>query len=244
MLQTANDMVCLAHAAYEDPSVVGPLAKSWGYESCDFYDCKGTQAYVMMKESRTVIAFRGTEVDRLEDWATDLRRLKVDHPFGKVHKGFAHALSNVWRDISPLIEGRSQPFYITGHSLGGALATLAAAETIANGWPLAGLYTFGQPRVGNNLFARTFDKHCKVAFRFVNNNDIVPRVPWFGYRHIGEMIYLTSTGALVQNPSSWRLIKDRLRGRWQRVIADGFKDHSIVTYEQILRTNLLERSNA
>jgi len=105
-------------------------------------------------------------------------------------KGVSDALfdileENNWRDI---------PVFMTGHSLGGALASLAACPR-----PPAMLYTFGCPRVADSLLARVLDRRKVPVFRVVNSTDIVPRVPsviW-GFRHFGEMVYLTGKGNCV-----------------------------------------------
>jgi hypothetical protein len=90
--------------------------------------------------------------------------------------------------------------FITGHSLGGALAILCALEFCRELLPVSGVYTFGQPRVGNAAFANLFDATftpggCNlkdITFRMVNQNDIVPRTPgWLlGYRHCGNEVFL------------------------------------------------------
>ena len=244
-IHLAYEMAVLSHAAYEPPLYVAKQATAWGYNSCDFFDCNGTQAYVMIGTNKTVVAFRGTEPDKLQDWATDIQRSKINHPFGKVHRGFDAALAQVWGDIANRLLGKDvTSFYLTGHSLGGALATEAAAQVATGSANLnlaKGLYTFGSPRVGDRRFARTFDKMFPSAYRFVHNNDIVARVPWFGYRHIGELIYLTAGGRIVHNPSTWQLTRDRLRGRLMggHWVTDGFRDHSMAAnYLRILATNL------
>ncbi len=92
--------------------------------------------------------------------------------------------------------------FITGHSLGGALATLYGAMLFYNAEheitdKLAAIYTFGQPRVGDKEFAKYGETHLKDHyFRVVYCNDIVPRVPFdneiFEYKHIGECSYYDS----------------------------------------------------
>lgn len=243
-LQLAYELATISHAAYKPPVYVIKQAIAWGYDSCEFFDCNGTQAYVMIGTDKTVVTFRGTEPDKVQDWVTDIRRSKVKHPFGKVHSGFDAALMNVWDAITERLESNTAPLYITGHSLGGALATLAVAELIVYADKLdllKGLYTFGQPRVGDRKFAQTFNRHFNSTYRFVHNNDVVARVPWFGYSHIGGMTYLTADGEIVRNPSAWRLTCDRLYGRWLegRWVTDGLRDHNMMkNYLRILGNQL------
>jgi triacylglycerol lipase len=93
------------------------------------------------------------------------------------------------------------------------------------------LYTYGSPRVGWPGFVNTLGvKH----HRWVNNNDIVTTVPPFllGYKHDGERHYLNAFGN-VRKPTTWQLVKDRLRGLWmgiKRGQIDSFSDHSMVNY--------------
>ena len=102
---------------------------------------------------------------------------------GLVHTGFYEALSSVWDQLMMRLEehgARRKSLWITGHSLGGALGTLVAAtfglQLVNMGFN--GVYTFGQPRIGNVEFAKNFNHRLGAkAFRFVNKNDIVTRIP-------------------------------------------------------------------
>ena len=138
-----------------------------------------------------VVSFRGTENE--QDWKTNLRYslTPVDSPqaggsewAGKVHQGFLAAFRSVRDQVDrylPWAEGL--PIFITGHSLGGALATLGAAYL--SGWGLAACYTFGAPRVGDMGFSRSLRT---PIYRVVNPGDPVPLVPgrWRGYRDLGD----------------------------------------------------------
>jgi len=234
----AYELACLSHLSYRSPNVVSATASLWGYELCEFFDCKGTQAYVMMSKDRTVVAFRGTESNKLEDWVTDFRRWKqpvtTSPTFGRIHSGFEIAFTDIWSPVLASFFVSSRPVYLTGHSLGGALATRAVVEILTNGGSVNGMYTFGQPRVGNRKFAREFDKRFKHAYRFVHNNDIVARLPWLNYWHIGRLVYLTSTGEILEDSSYWNFSYDRFLGRWKRWAADGIRDHNMTEYKNIL----------
>lgn len=242
-LRFAYHLACLADLAYKSPETVYPTAEQLGYYFCEFFDCKGTQAYAMMGQDRTIVAFRGTEPNRLEDWITDFRRWKQpvarSQDFGLIHAGFDSAFNDVWSTgLGTFVTSSRCPVFLTGHSLGGALATRAVIEALLNGWSVAGLYTYGQPRVGNRKFARQFNQQFKNAYRFVHNNDVVSRVPWVGYWHIGQLVYLTAVGEIVPNPSQWQIVRDRINGRWRRWIADGIRDHNMSDYKTILAANL------
>jgi hypothetical protein len=119
-----------------------------------------------------------------------------------VHKGFYHSYLTIARQInlaakSLLANCQNCHIYITGHSLGGAIATLAAADLYSL-TPDLTLYTFGSPRVGDLQFATYFDKIVPDTYRIVHNQDLVPHIPqrFLGFRHVSrEIWYYTSTGA-------------------------------------------------
>jgi len=86
--------------------------------------------------------------------------------------------------------------YVTGHSLGAAIATLAAAD-LYQLTPDISLYTYGSPRVGDETFAKYFDKIVPDSFRVVAHQDFVPKVPqrFLGFRHVSrEIWYPEATG--------------------------------------------------
>ena len=80
---------------------------------------------------------------------------------GKVHLGIATALDFVWDSFKDRISA-DRPLFITGHSLGGGLATLAAAR-LSQGRDVHGVYTFGSPRVGDSEFAQQFQTEAPAA---------------------------------------------------------------------------------
>jgi hypothetical protein len=112
---------------------------------------------------------------------------------GRVHKGFRQAYESVEADIEKSVAKlEGIPLYITGHSLGAALATLATQRLEQNHAIrdlIAACYTFGSPRVGNTEFDREFKS---VVYRVVNTTDIVTVIPLLlmGYIHIGDIRFL------------------------------------------------------
>jgi hypothetical protein len=152
-----------------------------------------------------------------------------------------------------------KPLFITGHSLGGGLATIAAYRLMKMGLNVTGLYTFGSPRVGNGAFVRSFLKlaHRRTdggIYRFVNHNDAVARVPpplgLFGvddnvvtgggdgkWEHASTMLYLTGDDAATQElwpgadvPS---VLGDLPLENWQEWGADHNPRHYPLKLEQL-----------
>jgi len=189
-----------------------------------------------------VAAFRGT--DEIADWLDNLNVLSQPSSLGNIHTGFYKALMDIWPQMKSCIRsfrrtlddhpGRS--LWLTGHSLGGALATLAAATLIEADETFYGAYTFGSPRVGDRVFARNFNVEAKnKVFRFQNNNDLVSRIPtrMMGYSHLGSFVYISEDGQLNTDIGLWYRFIDTIKG----VIADiGEKgldtitDHNIQEY--------------
>jgi triacylglycerol lipase len=158
-----------------------------------------TRVVVCQNERELVVAFRGTA--DLRNWLTDLdARFRGD--FGcRVHAGFSAALDGVQGRLLAAIAGTTKRIWITGHSLGGALAMLWAWR-IANlkfqiSKSLAGVYTFGQPRVGDAGFRDCYDGLLKErTFRVVDGEDFITRIPWLlgAYRHCGTEVFYDSLG--------------------------------------------------
>lgn len=141
---------------------------------------------------------------------------------GKVHAGFYSALRKVWGVALPngeilpkrLVNRGSKTIWMTGHSLGGALAVLCAAQALfVSRIPVQGVYTFGQPRVGTKEFAAAVNERLGSGiFRFVNDRDIVPRVPLFsmGFCHYGCQRFFDNAGESRHSDSAVETLKDAL----------------------------------
>ena len=238
----------LAYGKVRADDVRGTLG-SWGFPNARFFsDRAGTQGFVAGNSELVLVSFRGTEPGELKDWMTDLQIRRVPGKGGgHVHRGFKAALEAVASDMAAAVRrlrDRGQPVFVTGHSLGAALATLAVAASETEGIEIAGLYTFGSPRVGNKVFAKRFTaKHGRRAFRVVNNNDTVTRVPprSAGYKHVGTVEYLDAAGRLHTGTGPWKLFLRRMQGQVQGRIddflkpgTDGLKDHGIRRYVEIM----------
>jgi predicted lipase len=152
-----------------------------------------------------VVVFRGTRT--LDGWIRDLRFAKPDLEFGmapegaKVHLGFYEA----WMFLKPIMEpsflelAQEYPgskVLISGHSLGGAISTLAAVDLYSSHFNLKlgkwTVYTIGQPRVGNEIFSKWTNSFPFEYYRLVYENDLVPHLPpaFFGFVHINTEIWI------------------------------------------------------
>jgi triacylglycerol lipase len=171
----------------------------WGFDAVHWIEDKGsdTQAVVATRNDHAVVAFRGTE--SATDFLTDLSFRKI--PFqagpagsptvGKAHRGFAQALNAVWSPVLAALSGvgPKQPIFVCGHSLGAALAKLAALRLVSHGMNVAGVYVYGAPRVGDAEFRDAYNSVLKAqTFLHINHDDVVPTVPprWVGFDHVAQ----------------------------------------------------------
>lgn len=237
--------------AYAGAGKVLEALNQWGFAAAEFLDQGGTQGFIASNDKMLLIAFRGTEAEQLQDILTDINLALTQGPVGKVHTGFARALERIWPEFenqfSRLYQG--QPVWLTGHSLGAALATLTTARlALGSGEKvrIQGLYTYGSPRIGDDVFAQEFNRICLgLTFRFRNHNDVVTRVPLPGvfqlrYRHVGKLCYFDANGYLRFKMTSWEQLWDRLGGRIKdlgKLGTDGMKDHAIDAYLEKLKRN-------
>ncbi|MEZ6124719.1 MAG: trypsin-like peptidase domain-containing protein [Planctomycetaceae bacterium] len=177
-----------SHIVYFDEPVIKEACDSWGLEQCHFVSHDDTECFVAGDGSLAIVAFRGTE-KKIADWLTDLNSIGTTQSYGRVHRGFWGAFQGVAQKLEEKISDLGSPtLVLTGHSLGGALSVIAAAEWIEK-YNVQSVYTFGQPAVGRGHFPdfmrENFDHRF---FRFVNDDDIVPKVPPF-YRHTGQLFH-------------------------------------------------------
>ncbi len=211
-----------------------------GFTSVCGFDARSSQACVVVHREFVVAVFRGT--DEAADWLDNLNVVRVPGPFGEVHAGFHGALMDVWPDMRRAIrnvrnaDSVRRPLWLTGHSLGGALATLAASRLVDDDEPFFGVYTYGAPRCGDKEFARVYRIEAgSRTYRFQNNNDVVSRVPArvMGYRHVGKLVYITEEGQLVTDIGRWYRFLDQVAGVVDDVGSrglDSIKDHRAKKY--------------
>lgn len=141
------------------------------------FDKGGTQAILVSFDKFIVLAFRGTETTDVKDIKADARaKATACETGGRIHTGFKEAFDLVRHDIEKSLNSekcKGRPLFVTGHSLGGALATVAAKKIDHQGG-LAACYTFGAPRVGDENWVGTIKT---PIYRVVNAADCVTMMP-------------------------------------------------------------------
>jgi triacylglycerol lipase len=217
--------------AYSDPAVIERAFSSLrSTMRIHHVAADSTQGYIAADDRKVIVAFRGTQVPKprpgsltdlfdprwIPDWITDVKTDVVDEAGGRVHRGFRDALARVWSTVESHLdrlagEVPDRSFWFTGHSLGAALATLAANRLSAKRPDRrVALYTFGSPRVGDREFRRNFT--VSQAFRFVHRHDLVPTVPHIAchvstgslgsFAHVGQRVNVTSNGIELAEQTS------------------------------------------
>lgn len=233
------------------------------FELVRFFNCDGTQAFLAKRESdkMAILAFRGTQKEDPQDIVTDLKaNFYRDAKGAMIHDGFHRAFKCVENEIKSACEVlKEYALYVTGHSLGGALALIATKAL--NSDNLAACYTFGSPKVGNE----EFDDDIKPPiYRVVNAYDVVPfspptyifellyLLPWqkvrdfakrfLGYDHHGDMRYLTPCKDNFEDLKTIQNYNEffRLAGMWAHR-KESVKQHAIDAYCEKLAKWALKR---
>ena len=234
--------------AYLDVAECNLAAGKIGFTDGKFFDCDGSQAYWFQNKHDSVVAFRGTETDDWNDIKADANALTaIAETVGKVHRGFKTEVDEIWPYIEQALEQNSLPIWFCGHSLGGAMATICSGRCVLSYLKMEpeALFTYGSPRVG----CRRYVNYVKLNhYRWVNNNDIVTRVPpiMLGYRHSGNEMYLDHLGRL-KKLRSWMRVRDRLKGAWAGLLRreiDYLSDHSIKDYIDALHLLVRKERNS
>lgn len=219
----------LSMLAFSEPAFIDIALERAGLEPAGVFDGPSTEAFAVRGEGFAIVAFRGTQTflpgrdpltllgDITEDVLTDVRipLVRARRPArGRVHRGFRNALDEIFEPLEELVarlRKEDLAVWLTGHSLGGALAILAASRLPG----VQGVYAFGAPHVGDAEFRAGLRVR---PVRFVHGNDLVTRVPviapnlpprvkWTGlvplfeplgtYRPVGDTVAFNRAGHLV-----------------------------------------------
>lgn len=236
----------LSGIAYMDEKDAKKSTKELGFTQIEFYNRDGAQAYRFQNKTDLVIACRGTQPSEFSDIRADLEAMPVlAETVGRVHKGFKEEVDELWpmilEDLDPKVIGKRK-LWITGHSLGAAMATIIASRLSLESHKIPTvkveeLYTYGSPRVGWKKYVKTMPI---PHYRWRNNNDIVTTVPPFfmGYVHHGKECYIDSKGRVRENLGFINKVVDKLRGMLTGLLRgriDNFSDHSIAEYAHHLK---------
>jgi hypothetical protein len=231
-LSLAIQCVELSQLSYRDPEEARALALGrFGYESFEHVSVRGgrDQLIVVEDDATRLLAVRGT--DEVRDWLTNFKFWFEKTPMGRVHRGYHDACVAFLPKVRSLAaEQSTKPLVLTGHSMGGAVATLLAATLAAEegGRRVAGLYTFGQPQVGFGGFGDHLLAHCRFPyFRFVHGADAFAAWTLGGHGVSGVPCYFDLRGRISFGQ------------RLTHIPRVGLKFHRLEYYRYFLRLNRL-----
>lgn len=231
----------LSNIAYKFPDQACILFANLGYTST-YYESADSNVYVIEDENDVIIVCRGTEPNKWSDISADLSINLVPSRggVGKVHVGFRTYTDKIWSFVKSHVDTHNgaKLLWLTGHSLGAAMATLLARRfTLSSklNMPQA-LFTYGSPRVGNRTYINAFNK-LVVHHRWVNAGDIVTKVPispW--YYHCGTRHWISAPKTQVQHtPKLKKIILSVFNWLFNKP-KQNIKDHSSELYVERLST--------
>ena len=201
----------LSYVAYHKHRVAEHYLKDHGFRNFLPLSSRiGTQGFCCIRDGKACLVFRGTEMSSFLDIIIDLLCLPWYRP--ATHFGFGFSWRSVRKEVRQWLkdhEGKFESVALYGHSLGGAIAHIAALDLASDEehtYNIDEVLTYGAPRSSFLFTGETFDEllletnHKKtlgsVTLRVVNKLDLISKVPfsWSGYRHVGKLVYLSTDG--------------------------------------------------
>ncbi len=133
MINKCSTMAQCAQIAYMDAKQAKPLYKKLGYTTHKFIEHEGAQMHIVSNKVEVVLCFRGTEPKELSDIKADLNALpdRAHNGSGLVHNGFQEEVNKVWEQLNVALNKMKlddKMFFVCGHSLGAAMATIATSR--------------------------------------------------------------------------------------------------------------------
>ena len=207
--QTSLELARFSDVAYESKAAIqawtcsGSCSSLQGVFSPQAFENSSDFGFIAYSSvlDAIVVSFRGS--NNLADWITNLAFAKTSYSCSrcKVHSGFNGAYEDLKNQVRSLVSAYrssypSAKLIMTGHSLGGAIASLAALDLTLNLEQVDAVYTFGSPRVGNYRFAMYYNSKVPNTFRVVNYRDTVAHMPWLsqGFNHNDYEIWYYPSG--------------------------------------------------
>jgi triacylglycerol lipase len=211
---TARALCWVSQLAYEsDAKKIGIIVARWGFSESRRFDRRiwaplpttDTKGLVLTGDHAVILAFAGTDPLSFANWITDFDWVPK---CGDLHTGFRMAVDVAWNDSREAAQRAAQEglrLYITGHSLGAALAALTANRLQSElGIVADAVYAFGMPRAGGPGLVAEYGVNLGMrTFRFVHGSDIVPTVPppQLGFQHVGRPLFCGRYDKFTPPPS-------------------------------------------
>jgi triacylglycerol lipase len=237
-------------AYWPDAAQVEQIYSTRAGLSTEVVSVGNTLCHLAFNERFAIVAFRGTRPDQWPDLLDDARFEQEAWTYGHVHAGFKDAFLRIREALVGALNAHApnRPLWMTGHSLGAAMAVLAADALPET----RGVYTFGLPRVGDQEFASRFNQRFTGrSFRYVDDHDVVTHLPpeailWpmGSYAHVDELQWIDQNGdvgtaapalphfirdVFGQPAVLYHLLQLYIRGQ-HPVMLDALGDHAPVLY--------------
>lgn len=187
----------------------------------NYFDVENVEGFCGDFEDGFLFIFRGT--DSLLGWLRNFMFSKKVIPYEgtnpkiKVHNGFLKTYKAIREFVHEQVKGTEKTkIYVHGHSLGGALTTLAALDiqyNFADKEVIA--WGIGIPKVGNEAFKDSFNRRLPKFLNIERASDLIPQVPprFFGFRHAGNLIHIGTPrrkGIGTHEDHNWNLYYEDL----------------------------------
>ena len=221
-IELAQALMWMSQAAYETTADASDACEKrklerilgrWGFACRARLSQGGTEGFVAESETTLVVAFAGTDPVIAANWITDFN-IRTG-PDG-VHRGFSGGVAGVGPGLIAALAGTTKHIFLVGHSLGGALAVVAAwrltgdSQQLADWIPrgagidvgrIAGVITYGMPRAGDEAFEAAYRSRglWQKTARLEYGSDIIPSLPpaaagQLAFRHVGPALHCPHGG--------------------------------------------------
>ncbi len=189
--EAAGALAQMCKLSYASEAEINTTLAEWGLPKVSHFRNGPLYACAASDDRTVLIAFRGT--DDSKDWLVNADATPQPVRHGLIHRGFYQGMKSLYPELVAAAAEHGvekKHLWVTGHSLGGALAVAFAYESLAEGWVRpAGVVTFGQPLLADTALGSFVSHHLGGNYvRFVNERDVVTRVPP-GYVHFGKLVW-------------------------------------------------------
>jgi predicted lipase len=203
---------------------------------------KQIRGFIASSEREVIISIAGTESahDVLADAEIEMREARICDIKVKVHEGFLAECESVMDEVDEWFNkfghsGETRKFLVTGHSLGGAVATLLSLRLFEYLGFAPKVITFGSPRVGDRSLRKLFNARIADGLRFVHNHDIVPWMPIWPYKHLGCELHIDDNGKRIGAVHRvWASIRSFFHNIFSVVTGHALTDHFMDKYHHVV----------
>ena len=205
-------LAILSNAAYLPPYDADAEYERLGFKKVVPIVAQSMIGYIVINDESTVICFRGTDFTEVADWIANLDRSSTDVRNGRIHRGFYNAYISLKPQVeSVLADHPTEHLWITGHSLGGALALVCAFDFMEyERRNFDGIITFGQPKVARRDLADYLDNELAGRYaRVVNGSDLVSRIPP-SHAYCGSLVWFN--GDRLERSKPKRVVRGSANG--------------------------------